>query len=136
MNRIHIIRSFKIEVMRTLRDNLLPEDGRDDGADEGAGVDAEVEHGEEGLKLTLLLRKLELVTTKGGDTGLDASSSECDKSQSEKCHCPETKIINSKYDQVLGSKTRRNFSHVIHLDASSGIPAINKPVGTSQKCAK
>ena len=88
--------------MRNLRDNLLPEDGRDDGADEGAGVDAEVEHSEEGLKLTLLLRKLELITTKGGDTGLDASCSECDKSQSEKCHRPETQIINSKYDQVLG----------------------------------
>ena len=106
--------------------HVLSEDRRHDGADEGAGVDAEVEHGEEGLKLALLLRKLELVTTKGGDTGLDATSAKRDKSESEKCHRPETKKINSKYEQV-----GRNFSHVIYLDAFSGIPQLHIIIGRS-----
>ena len=45
--------------------DILPEHGSDEGGDEGARVDGEVEDGEEGLQLALLLRQLEL-DNKGG----------------------------------------------------------------------
>ena len=44
--------------------NVLPDLRGEDGGDEGAGVDGEVEDGEEGLQLPLLLRQLELIPTK------------------------------------------------------------------------
>ena len=44
--------------------NVLPDLRGEDGGDERAGVDGEVEDGEEGLQLPLLLRQLELIPTK------------------------------------------------------------------------
>ena len=113
--------------------HILSENRRHDSADERAGIDAEVEHGEEGLQLALLFRKFELVSTKGGDTRLDATSANRDKSQSEKCHRPETTIINSKYGQVQRPEgilvTQRNILGCIFRNSS------NK-TGNSQKCIK
>ena len=44
--------------------HVLPDLRGEDGRDERAGVDCEVEDGEEGLQLALLLRQLELVPAK------------------------------------------------------------------------
>ena len=44
--------------------NVLPDLRGEDGGDERTGVDGKVEDGEEGLQLPLLLRQLELISTK------------------------------------------------------------------------
>ena len=63
--------------------DVLAEDGSEEGGDHRAGVDGEVEDGEEGLELPLLFRELELVTAERGDAGLDASGADGDQEQAE-----------------------------------------------------
>ena len=61
-----------------------PEDRSDEGADECAAVDGKVEDGEEGLKLSLLLGQLELISSKSGDAGLDAARANRDQGKADK----------------------------------------------------
>ena len=53
--------------------NTVPQLWRDDHRDEAAQVDRPVEDGEEQLGLLFLLRLLELISAKCGDTRLDSS---------------------------------------------------------------
>ena len=57
--------------------DILSQDRRQRGGNERAGVDGEVEHGEELLELAFLVRQNELVTAERGYARFDSSCSSC-----------------------------------------------------------
>ena len=66
----------------------IPEVWSQEGADHGTSVDSGIEPGEVFVQLVLLLWKLELLSTKGGHTRLDAASTHGNEEQSNKWHSP------------------------------------------------
>lgn len=63
-------------------DQLTPEYRRDEGADHAAGVDGEVEDGEEQRQHSLLVRR-KLIGAERGDTRLNAAGAQCDYAKAE-----------------------------------------------------
>ena len=68
--------------------DIFPDPGSEDGGDEGAGVDGEVEDGEEGLELSFLFRQLELVTAERRDAGLDTARADGYEGQADEGEFP------------------------------------------------
>ena len=70
--------------------HVLSQYGSHEGANQRAKVDTEIEEREEGLKVSLLLRQFELVSSKGHDAGFYSSSSNGDQQQSQQREFPRT----------------------------------------------
>ena len=68
--------------------NISSQDGSQECGDQTAGVDSEVEEGEEIAQVSLLLGQFELVSTKGGDARFNASCSEGYQQESHDCEFP------------------------------------------------
>ena len=103
--------------------NVFPEDWSHEGSDERAGVDEEVEHREEALKLTFLLRKFELISTKSNDTWFDTSSSNSNQQESNERKLPENNeySTNDNSDKLFKDKSSITAVQVIRVEIGQKI---------------